>query len=83
MIGGSGCGKTNLLLNLIYDLLPWSRLYVYAKDLNEEKYCEKVLNRLMMTFNSLLTLEIFDDFVCDKPSFDSISELFITGRQKN
>lgn len=36
MIGGSGCGKTNLLLNLIYDLLPWSRLYVYFKQIDDD-----------------------------------------------
>lgn len=34
----TGCGKTSFLLNLIYDLLPWSKLYVCAKDLEEEKY---------------------------------------------
>ncbi len=104
MIGSSGCGKTNLLLNLIYDLLPWSRLYIYAKDLNEEKYiqlkeaCEQVKQideDFEFTFDSTdivnvdeldpdeHNLIIFDDFVCDKSSFDSISELFIRGRKKN
>ncbi len=39
MISGySGSGKTNLLLNLIYDLLHWDNLYVYAKDLEEPLY---------------------------------------------
>lgn len=36
----TGGGKTNLLLNLIYDMLPWSSLYIYAKDINEPKYQE-------------------------------------------
>jgi len=36
--GHTGCGKTNLLLNLIYDLLYWDNLYVYAKDLEEPLY---------------------------------------------
>lgn len=45
--GHSGCGKTNLLCNLIYDLFYWENLYVYAKDLEEPLYqnlietCEK------------------------------------------
>lgn len=38
--GSTGSGKTNLLLNLIYDLLYFDSLYVCAKDLNEEKYQE-------------------------------------------
>lgn len=38
--GYSGSGKTNLVLNMIYDLLWWDNLYVYAKDLTEDKYAE-------------------------------------------
>jgi hypothetical protein len=38
--GATGSGKTNVVLNLIYDLLPWTSLYVYAKDLAEPKYEE-------------------------------------------
>lgn len=36
--GPSGAGKTNLLLNLVYDMLRWDNLYLYAKDLLEAKY---------------------------------------------
>lgn len=37
--GSSGCGKTNLLLNFIYnDWLDFDRLYVCAKDIEEPKY---------------------------------------------
>lgn len=35
--GSSGCGKTNLLLNLDYDYLNFDRLYVCAKDIFEPK----------------------------------------------
>lgn len=38
IIGSSGSGKTNLLLNMIYNLLPWTKLYIYAKNLFEPKY---------------------------------------------
>ena len=41
IIGGSGSGKTNTLLNLIkeqdkHDVID--KIYLYAKDLNEPKY---------------------------------------------
>ena len=48
IIGGSGSGKTNVLLNLIENQLDIDKIYLYAKDPYEEKYqylikiCEKV-----------------------------------------
>ena len=36
--GSTGCGKTNLLLNLILYYLHYNKIYVYAKDLTEQKY---------------------------------------------
>lgn len=36
--GQTGCGKTNLLLNLILNYLYYNKLYIYAKDLSEPKY---------------------------------------------
>jgi hypothetical protein len=36
--GESGCGKTNLLMNLIYNYLYYNKIYIYAKDLTESKY---------------------------------------------
>src|SRR6266568_4911042 len=36
--GQTGCGKTNLLLNLLLDYLYYNKLYVYAKDLSESSY---------------------------------------------
>lgn len=38
--GISGCGKTNLMLNLVYDYLNFDRLYGYAKDIYEPKYAK-------------------------------------------
>ena len=38
MIGGSGSGKTNALLNLISQLDDINKIYLYAKDLSEPKY---------------------------------------------
>ena len=38
IIGGSGSGKTNTLLNLINEQNDIDKNYLYARDLNEPKY---------------------------------------------
>ena len=38
IIGGSGSGKTNALLNLIKEQDDIDKIYVYLKDLSESKY---------------------------------------------
>ena len=38
IIGGSGYGKTNLLLNLIEDQPNIDKIYLYAKDSYKAKY---------------------------------------------
>ena len=38
IIGGSGSGKTNLLLNLIENQLDIDKIYLYTKDPHESKY---------------------------------------------
>ena len=38
IIGGSGSGKTNTLLNLINEQNDTDKIYLYARDLNEPKY---------------------------------------------
>ena len=38
IIGGSGSGKTNTLLNLIKEQGVIDEIYLYAKDLSEPKY---------------------------------------------
>ena len=38
VVGGSGSGKTNMVMNLIMSKLKYDRLYLYAKDLEEDKY---------------------------------------------
>ena len=38
IIEGSGSGKTNTLLNLIYEQNDIDKIYLYARDLNEPKY---------------------------------------------
>ena len=38
IIGGSGSGKTNTLLNLINNQPDIDKIYLHAKDSNEDKY---------------------------------------------
>ena len=38
IIGPSGSGKTNTLLHLIDKFHPIDKMYLYAKDTDEEKY---------------------------------------------
>ena len=38
IIGGSGSGKTNTLLNLIKEKDDIDKIYLYEKDLSEPKY---------------------------------------------
>ena len=38
MIEGSGCGKTNVLLNLIENQPDIDKIYLYARDPYQAKY---------------------------------------------
>ena len=38
VVGPSGLGKTNLLLDMIYRLLFFDKIYLYAKNLQQNKY---------------------------------------------
>ena len=45
IIGDSGSGKTNTLLNLINEQKDIDKIYLYAKDLSERKYEYLIKNR--------------------------------------
>ena len=45
IIGGSGSGKANTLLNLINEQRDIDKIYLYAKDLSEPKYEHLIKNR--------------------------------------
>ena len=44
IIGGSGSGKTNVLLNLIDKQPDIDKIYLYAKDPHEAKYQHLIKN---------------------------------------
>ena len=56
--GSSGCGKTNLLLNLILKYLHFDQLYVFARDIEEPAY-----KRLQEIFESKAMVEEFENTV--------------------
>ena len=64
IIGGSGSGKTNALLNLISQHGGIDKVYLYAKDLSKPKYeflvrnCESVGVKHCNDLNHLLSVQI-------------------------
>src|SRR5215813_1095900 len=83
--GPSGSGKTNLLLNLIINYLYYRKLYIFAKDLSENKYeyleyifteMHKILKKkyklkdpIIATFQSNFDLDIDSDL---NPDFQNL-----------
>ena len=45
IIGGSGSGKTNALLNLMKEQDDINKIYLYAKDLSKHKYAFLIKKR--------------------------------------
>jgi hypothetical protein len=58
--GASGCGKTNLLMNLIYNYLYYNKIYIYAKDLTESKY--QMLQDFFEEVNETMKVKTGEDF---------------------
>jgi len=58
--GSSGCGKTNLLMNLIYNYLYYNKIYIYAKDLTESKY--QILQDFFEEVNETMKDKTGEDF---------------------
>ena len=56
IVGGSGCGKTNALLNLINNQPDIDKMYLYAKDPYEAKY-QFLINK--RESNRLIHFKIF------------------------
>ena len=59
IIGGSGSGKTNALLNLIKEQDDIDKIYLYAKDLSEPKYEYLIKKRENAGINHLNDLNTF------------------------
>ena len=42
LCGPSGSGKTNTLMHMIYNLLYYDKVYLYAKNLEQSKYRDMI-----------------------------------------
>ena len=62
IIGGSGSGKTNTLLNLINEQRDLDKIYLYAKDLSESKYEHLIKNRENTGINHLNNSKAFIEY---------------------
>ena len=65
IIGGSGSGKTNLLLSLIENQPDIYKIYLYAKDLCESKYQYLINKREGVGINHLNNPKAFIDYSND------------------
>ena len=74
IIGGSGSGKTNALINFIEEQDDIDKIYLYAKDLSDAKHLFNVqiewmtfIRILMITIQSEKEkiLIVFDDMIAD------------------
>ena len=65
IIGGSGSGKTNLLLNLMENQPDINKIYLYAKDPYESKY-QNLINKVEdVGINHFNDLKAFIDYSND------------------
>ena len=66
IIGGSGSGKTNVLLNLIENQPDIDKIYLYAKDPYEAKYQYLINKRESVGINHFNIYKNIDDYNLDK-----------------
>ena len=65
IVGGSGSGKTNALLNLISHQPDIDKIYLYAKDLYEAKYQYLIYTRAKVELNRYDNPRAFIDYSND------------------
>ena len=65
IIGGSGTGKTNALLNLIHNQPYIDKIYLYAKDPFEDKYQYLINKRESVGINHLNDSKAFIEYFND------------------
>ena len=65
IIGGSGTGKTNALLNLINNQQDIDKIYLYAKDPSEDKYQYLINKREPVGINHLNDPKTFIEYSND------------------
>ena len=74
IIGGSGSGKTNLLLNLIENQPDIDKIYLYAKDPYESKYQYLINKREGVGINHFNDTKAFIEYSNDMHVYKNIDE---------
>ena len=69
IIGGSGSGKTNALLNLIHNQPDIDKIYLYAKDSYEDKYQYLINKRESVGINRFNDPKAFTEYSNDMHDF--------------
>ena len=64
IVGGSGSGKTNVLLNLIENQPDIDKIYLYAKDPYEAKYQYLINKREGVGILTILKLSLSIQMIC-------------------
>ena len=59
--GPSGCGKTNTLMHMLYKLLFFDKIYLYAKNLEQPKYRE-LLETFEPSYRPILSI-LIDSYI--------------------
>ena len=77
IIGGSGSGKTNLLLNLIENQPDIDKIYLYAKDPYESKYKYLINKRESVGINRFNDPKAFFDYSNDMHDVQKILMIII------
>ena len=95
IVGSTGQGKTNLLLNILLKWMDYSECFVYTINPDQDKYTflteqkgVEILNPEEITPVEDLDHEtqkviVFDDIKLDKKNMNSIKEYFSLSRNKN
>ena len=65
IIGPSGSGQTNILLHLINKFLPIDKIYLYAKDTDEERYQYLINKREQVGIKNLNNPHAFIEYSSD------------------
>ena len=71
IVGGSGSGKTNTLLNLLENHLDIDKIYLYAKDPYEDKYQYLINKRECVGINHLNDPKAFIEYSNDTHDIDN------------
>ena len=76
--GNSGSGKTNLLLHMLLSLLSYDEIFLYAKNLDQEKY-----QILIDEMNKISKVLGFDVLTISNDKIIPINNLGYEDNQKN